>query len=220
MATAPQMGILDLSPILCPSQSPFHLGVISRQAAGAWEARDSLELLSRAREMPGVPEVHPGLSACLEAGGHPWGSCPAQCRVWVSANRICRRQREVLQKQSHWIYQIACLYPWGFVSLFQILDFLLRFIAPKGSRESKLESQKFTKLIPALFQYKNFLPSFLGTATMCINLITSIYFALAYPFPLCQITMNWILSLGFLLFQKLAQERDHIFKGERALKRP
>lgn len=213
MATAPQMGILALSTILCPSQSPFHLGMISRQAAGAWEARDSLELLSRAREIPGVPEVHPGLSACLEAGGHPWGSCPAPCRAWVSANRICRRQREVLQKQSHWIYQVACLYPWVFVSLFQILDFLLRFVAPKGSRESKLETQNFTKLISALFQYKNFLLSFLGTATMCIHLITSIYFALAYPFSLCQVTAHWILSLGFLLFQNLAQKRDHIFRG-------
>lgn len=49
----------------------------------------------------------------------------------VSMNSVCRRQREVLQKKSHWIYQIACLCPWGFVSLFQILDFLLRFIAPK-----------------------------------------------------------------------------------------
>lgn len=83
MATAPQMGILDLSPILCPSQSPFHLGMISRQAAGAREARDSLELLSRAREVPAVPELHPVLSACLEAGGHPWVSCPAWRRVWV-----------------------------------------------------------------------------------------------------------------------------------------
>lgn len=37
MAVTPQMGILDLSPILCPSQSTFHVGVISRQAARVWE---------------------------------------------------------------------------------------------------------------------------------------------------------------------------------------
>lgn len=54
-----------------------------------------------------------------------WRKCSMH-REDVSVNSVCRRQKEV------WTYQIACMYPWEFVSLFQILDFLLSFIAPKG----------------------------------------------------------------------------------------
>lgn len=93
MAIVPQMDILDLIPVLCPSQSPFHLGMTSRQAAGSWVARDSLELLSRAREISGAPEVRPVLSTYLEAGGHPWGSCPAGGRVWVPWRDPCNMER-------------------------------------------------------------------------------------------------------------------------------
>lgn len=47
MAAAPQMGILDLSPILCPSQSPFHFSMTPRQAVRARDAGGSLGQLPK-----------------------------------------------------------------------------------------------------------------------------------------------------------------------------
>lgn len=73
MAAAPQMGILDLSPILCPSQSPFRLGMISRQATGA---RGLAGEAAQGRGMPGVAVGDPALSACLAAGGGSLGLPP------------------------------------------------------------------------------------------------------------------------------------------------
>ena len=100
MAAAPQMCTLDLSPILCPSESPFHLGMISRQAAGAWEAGGSLEQLPRGREMPGVAVEDPVLSACLAAGGDPRGLPPYLAQSSGTTGNGKRRDQRVFRNMN------------------------------------------------------------------------------------------------------------------------